>query len=124
MQIPDIKVPWCFVADQNENKSIVLHGFGEASSKAYGAAVYLRTTDIKGKINTSLMMSKSRVAPLKIVTLPRLELLAAIVNTRLTHFVADSLKRDISRVVLWSDSTVALHWLKRLPSNWKAICCQ
>ena len=63
-------------------------------------------------------MSKSRVAPLKIVTLPRLELLAAVVNTRLTRFVADSLKRDISRVVLWSDSTVALHWLKRPPSNW------
>ena len=111
-QIPAIKIPRCFVAEQNEIKSIELHGFGDASPKAYGAAVYLRTTDIKGKINTSLVMSKSRVAPLKIVTLPRLELLAAVVNTRLTRFVADSLKRDISRIVLWSDSTVALHWLR------------
>ena len=118
-QIPNIKVPRCFVTDQNEIKSIELHGFGDASPKAYGAAVYLRITDIKGKIHTSLVMSKSRVAPLKIVTLPRLELLAAVINTRLTHFVADSFKRDISRVVLWSDSTVALHWLKRPPTNWK-----
>ena len=118
-QTPDIKVPRCFVVDQNEIKSIELHGFGDALPKSYGAAVCLRTTDIKEKIKTSLVMSKSRVAPLKIVTLPRPELLAAVVNTRLTRFVADWLKRDISRVVLWSDSTVALHWLKRPPSNWK-----
>ena len=95
-EIPDIKVPRCFVADQNEIKSIELHGFGDASPKAYVATVYLRTTDIKGKINTSLVMSKSRVAPLQMVTLPKLELLAAVVNTRLTHFVADKPKRDIS----------------------------
>ena len=48
-----------------------------------------------------------------------LELLAAVVNSRLTRFVAASLKRDITRVVLWSDSTVALQWLKRPPSNRK-----
>ena len=67
-------------------------------------------------------MSKSRFAPLKMVTLPRHELLAAVTNTRLTRFVTDSLKRDIRRVALWSDrTTVALHRLKGPPSNWKSF---
>ena len=65
MHISNVKFPRCFIANQHEVKSIELHGFCDASLKAYGAAVYLCIVDIKGKINASLVMSKSRVAPSK-----------------------------------------------------------
>lgn len=54
-----------------------LHGFSDASEKAYGCVIYLHSIDMKGQECTNLLCAKSRVAPLKKVTLPRLELLAA-----------------------------------------------
>ena len=74
--------------------------------------VYLRTVDMNGHINTKLVMSsKSRVTPLNRATLPRLELLASVINARLVSFVAESMNREISLVVLWADSTSALYWI-------------
>ena len=117
--ISDIKIPRCFTANTGTPERIEIHGFGDASPKAYGAAVYVRTVDMNGHINTKLVMSKSRVAPLKRVTLPRLELLASVINARLVSFVAESMKREISQVVLWADSTIALYWIKGLSYKWK-----
>ena len=64
-------------------------------------------------------MSKSRVAPIKEVSLPRLELLAAVVNARLLKFVVDTLQIKMHRVVCWTDSMVTLHWIRRQSSCWK-----
>ena len=100
------------------SKSIVeLHGFGDASPKAYGAAVYIRVIDNEGQVSSKLVMS--RVAPIKEVSLPRLELLAAVVNARLLKFVVDTLQIKMHRVVCWTDSMVTLHWIRRQSSCWK-----
>ena len=99
LDISDIKIPRCFTANTGTPERIDIHGFGDASPKAYGAAVYVRTVDMNGHINTKLVMSKSRVAPLKKVTLPRLELLGSVINARLVSFVAESMKREMSQVV-------------------------
>ena len=76
-----------------------LHGFGDASPAAYGAAVYIKCLGEAGHASTHLVISKSRVAPAKTVSLPRLELLAAVVNARLLKFVAESLTLKVDRVV-------------------------
>ena len=77
-----ISIPRYLMADVGSSSTIELHGFGDASPKAYGAAVYIRSTDAAGKVSTHLVMSKSRVAPTKTVSLPRLELLEAVISRR------------------------------------------
>ena len=56
-------------------------------------------------------MAKARVAPLKLLTLPRLELMATLVATRLVRFVLDTLSLRDPPVCIWSDSQIVLHWV-------------
>ena len=81
--------------------------------------MYIRVIDSVGQISSKLVMSRSRVAPIKKVSLPRLELLAAVVNTRLLKFVVDILQIKMHRVVCWTDGMVTLHWIRRQSSCWK-----
>ena len=85
-QLSCITVPRYFMGNVESKSSIVIHGFGDASTKAYGAAVYIWCVDEAGHISTHLVMFKS-----KTVSLPRLELLAALTNTRLLKFDTESL---------------------------------
>ena len=93
---------------------LVLHTFVDASLKAYGAVVYICYNS-----NSSFVMAKARVAPLKNLTLPRLELMAALAGARLCSFVLSSLSNvRLEQIYMWSDSQIALHWIfseKRLP---------
>ncbi|XP_062542421.1 uncharacterized protein LOC134210387 [Armigeres subalbatus] len=72
--------------------STELHCFSDASEKAYGCCIYLRSVDTAGKIKVCLLSSKSRVAPLKCQTIPRLELCGAVLSAELFITVLDSLK--------------------------------
>ena len=119
LQLKDVTVPRCFGNGITPDSRIELHGFGDASPKAYGAAVYIRVTDEQGQISSQLVMSRSRVAPIKTVSLPRLELLAAVVNARLLKFVVQTLPIKIDNIVCWTDSMVALHWIRGQSSCWK-----
>ena len=65
--------------------SIELHGFSDASQKAYGACCYLKSVDVTGKVQVSLLCAKSRVAPLKTLSLPRLELCASLLLVKLVQ---------------------------------------
>ena len=90
----------------NSSDQLALHVFVDASMKAYGAVTYLCH-----KNQSSLIMAKARVAPVKRHTLPRLELMAACIGARLCNFVLMSLNHLHFRVVMWSDSQITLHWL-------------
>ncbi|KAG7189398.1 hypothetical protein KM043_018525 [Ampulex compressa] len=92
-----------------------LHGFCDASAHGYGACLFIRTVSKAGKVSTRLICSKSRVAPLSGVTIPRLELCAASVLKNLFVKVKAQLGVPIKRVVFWSDSTIVLCWLKKAP---------
>jgi hypothetical protein len=96
---------------------VQLHGFGDASQIAYGAAVYLRTTDHSGNHQVHLICAKSRVAPLRAVTLPRLELCAALTLSRLFNTVLRTINVKIDQQFLWTDSTVVLAWINATSSN-------
>lgn len=119
-QLPiNIKSAWAdYAADFNNITSISddwgiipantvdlqLHGFADASEKAYGACIYLRCITISGNIQTRLLCAKTKVAPLQNDNLARLELCAALM---LAHLY----EAEIPRSFFWSDSTIVLHWI-------------
>ena len=96
-----------------------LHAFGDASEVAYASAVYLRVVCEDGKVYTSLVMSKTRVAPVRKITLPRLELMAAVITARLCTYVKGAIDCPISRIVCWTDNSSTLHWIRGAASQWK-----
>lgn len=98
-------------------QSVECHVFTDASERAYGACLYLRTINGKGEISVNLLLAKSRVAPLKPTTIPRLELCGALVGTRLYEKVIGSLRLRIDNTTFWTDSTIVLGWLKMVPSR-------
>ena len=108
-QATEINIPRCYFS--NNPNTVTLHAFADASEKAHGGVIYLTSND-----ESMLIMAKTRVSPIKLqtLTLPRLELMAALVATRLSEFVTESLssKYNITKRILWSDSQITLHWLK------------
>ncbi|XP_049886542.1 uncharacterized protein LOC126381028 isoform X1 [Pectinophora gossypiella] len=98
----------------NSPSSIQLHIFTDASEKAYGACVYVRTVASDGSVTVRLLTSKSKVAPIKPTTIPRLELCGALVGARLCTKVLNSLTIK-PECIFWCDSTIVLGWLASSP---------
>ena len=89
-----------------ENATTNLYVFADASLKAYREAAYLQ----QDQQPATFVMSKSRAAPLKQITLPKLESMAAVLAARLSNFVMTSLNINCT-LYLWSDSQIVLHWI-------------
>lgn len=102
-------------------KQAELHCFCDASEQAYGACLYARSVNSKGKITVQLICAKSRVAPLKQISLPRLELCGAVLASQLTGRVIDALQISELPVTFWTDSTIVLSWLAAEPIQWKTF---
>ena len=99
--------------DCDNIETFEIHGFGDASKFAYGAAVYLRTVRKSGESSVQLVTAKTRLAPLKGETIPRLELMAALLLSRLVNSTVEALKSiiQIDRIFCWLDSQIVLWWL-------------
>lgn len=95
---------------------VEIHGFSDASTSAYGACVYAKSIDKDGNVCVRLITSKSKVAPLKTQTVPRLELTAALCLAKLVDKVISALVMRIDRIVYWTDSSIVLGWLHTSPS--------
>jgi len=108
-----IVYPRLYFVSQNQLPSVStqLHIFTDASLRAYGVVVYLRQNN-----SVALVMSRSRVTPTKMITLPRLELMAAVTGVRLANFVIAAMRSKLSSFTtfLWSDSQIVLHWIHHL----------
>lgn len=96
-----------------------LYGFSDASERAFAAVVYIRERIEDGSYYIALISAKTKVAPLKLVSLPRLELCAAVLLARLARYVQAILNISGAPLYLWSDSTVTLGWIKGHPTRWK-----
>lgn len=98
-----------------------IHHFSDASMQGYGQCSYLRLMDINGKINCSLLMGKARVTPLKVVTIPRLELQAAVVSTKVSCILKQELDyKDIAEH-FWTDSKVVLGYISNETKRFHAF---
>lgn len=98
-----------------------LHGFADASNVAYAAVVYLKVVSTSGQVTISLLAGKSRVAPLRPLTIPRLELSAALLLARLIEHILSALEMLSLLCFCWTDSTVVLSWLHQHPSRWRTF---
>ncbi|GFU97373.1 uncharacterized protein TNCV_3889881 [Trichonephila clavipes] len=96
-----------------------LHVFVDASKGAYAGCVFARSI-VDSRVSVILVRAKSRVAPLKLLSIPRLELMACCVGARLVNSILKALNMPDLKVTLWSDSTTALWWIKEY-GNWSVF---
>ncbi|XP_063837168.1 uncharacterized protein LOC135086312 [Ostrinia nubilalis] len=111
-QLQDLKIPRWYGL---RSRAVELHVFGDASEKAYSAVAYF----VDECRNVALVAGKARVAPIKIVSMPRLELQAAVLVCRLAETVKKDSDFDIIKTTLWSDSKTTLFWIRSNPREYK-----
>ena len=107
-----INIPRCLKNAHPSDVTIELHHFSDASQSAYGSCSYLRSVDQFGLVTCNLIMSKSRVAPIKMVTIPRLELQAAVLSVTLDCFIRSSMSLIFSQSYFWTDSQIVLDYIR------------
>lgn len=110
--LADVKIQQCyFPASFKEVQKYELHYFSDASVKGYGEFTYLRAISVSGQIHCSLVMGKARVAPTKILTVPRLELSAAVVAVHTSDLLKRELEMKVTQEFFWTDSKVVLGYV-------------
>lgn len=97
--------------------SLQYHFFSDASKRAYGACCFLRSTDTSGAVKVALLTARSKVAPLKQQSIPRLELCGALLATELYQKVTSALEIP-GETFFWVNSMTVISWLKSTPSTW------
>lgn len=109
-EINNIRIPrW---VEFSPTEKVEIHGFCDASEKAYAAAVYLRV-ERDSSIFVNLLLAKTRVAPVKTISLPRLELCGAVLLAEIIESVTNNLDLGHLKVHLWTDSTIVLAWIRK-----------
>ncbi|XP_049866249.1 uncharacterized protein LOC126366948 [Pectinophora gossypiella] len=119
-KLAEVRIPRWINANK-EDKSLELHGFADASNVAYAAVVYARITDQNDDVHVRLITSKTRVAPVKQVSIPRLELCGATLLAKLLIEVAEILSVPKPQLHAWTDPSIVLAWLRSHPSRWKTF---
>lgn len=108
-----LKIQRCYKPHTfGELTSVQLHHLSDASDYGYGQCSYLRLTDDSGQVHCSFVMGKARVTPLKPVTIPRLELTAALLSVRISASLREELEYDQIAEVFYTDSQVVLGYIK------------
>ncbi|XP_070152082.1 uncharacterized protein [Polyergus mexicanus] len=99
--------------------TVELHRFSDALQLAMAAAVYIKVTPHTTEPIITLVCTKTKVAPLKRLTIPRLELTAAVLLSCLISYIQRTLELAEIPIYLWTDSSVSLTWINSHPSRWK-----
>lgn len=113
--LPDvgaIRIPRCYTGDvlPSSIESLEIHIFTDASEQAYGCVAYLRAV-ISGEVRCNLIMSRAKVAPLKRQSIPRLELMAAVLGARIYQTILETHTLKFQHCTLWTDSRTVYSWI-------------
>lgn len=122
-EIANIKIPrWIQVSSPTQKMQ--LHTFCDGSLIAYSAATYLRVSDSHGH-HVNLLMAKCKITPKKQLTIPRIELCAAVLAVKLFKFIISNI--NIFNIefssYFWTDSSIVLSWIRGDPNRWKTFVC-
>ena len=127
MELPrlaEFKMERCMKPEGFEDErldSVTVHHFADASESGYGTVSYLRLVNDVGEIKCSFLISKSRVAPFKQVTIPRMELTAATVAVRVDHRIKGELEIEVGDTYFWTDSMSVLWYIKSGTTRYKTF---
>ncbi len=121
--LPRITLPRAYVPAHVDQTAVSrqIHIFSDASEKAYGSVSYLRTEDTQGRVFLSFLAARSRVAPRRRHSVPRLELCGALTAAQLAKVLENELTLKIDQIILWSDSTTVLTWLRSESCRYKVF---
>ena len=108
----DHLIPRCYYNKEADTVNAELHGFCDASESAYAGVVYLKLLDSTNSVHSSLVMAKTKVAPIKRLSIPRLELCGALIVAKLLSQASRILHVPTNKVYAWTDSLVVLGWLR------------
>ena len=111
----------CQFNTSKEVHSWEIHGLYDASQKTYACSIYIRVVYSDASVITSLITAKTKVAPLRSVTIPKLELCAAHLLARVLSHVCELLKPREECVYAWSDSSITLAWIQTPSQHLKLI---
>ncbi|CAG9087799.1 unnamed protein product [Plutella xylostella] len=103
------------------SKEVQIHGFADASSSAYAAVTYLRVVDEHDVVHVTMIASRTKVAPIKQLSIPRLELCAAVMLSEQIADVSQLLEVSHGNIFAYTDSMVVLAWLQAHPNRWKTF---
>ncbi|XP_028968460.1 uncharacterized protein LOC108864822 [Galendromus occidentalis] len=122
-ELPRINIERQYSNVGGDVQSYHLHVFADASPSAFACAAYIEYRVRNGDSGSSLLMCKSRLAPIdKPPTLPRLELLAALLAVRLKRFIVERIEVQFETIRFYTDSTITYHWVTgSSPGRWKAF---
>ena len=107
--MPDITKRRCLVTGPTTSQQLQV--FTDPSNIATSAVIYMRSTTTEGNVIVNYVISKSRVAPIKQTSAPKLELEAVLMGAELDRFVAAEMTINFSSVHFWTDSTATLEWI-------------
>ncbi|XP_062540821.1 uncharacterized protein LOC134208883 [Armigeres subalbatus] len=112
--IRELSLPRYYFGDAQpiSEQSLQCHVFTDASETGYGCAVYFRAIDEFGCVRCSLIMARSKVAPLKHLSIPRLELEAAVLGAKLLNNALAYHSLQPRNVYLWTDSSTVFSWIR------------
>ena len=119
-ELESFESPRCLFPNEENIQETVLVGFGDASEEAFAAAVYLRHFYKDGSIQVRFVKAATKLAPKNRVSIPRLELNAALLTARLTRDVGEQLSvKKIDRRLLFTDSSTVRNWLRAPAADYK-----
>lgn len=111
-EIKKCRVPRCYSQHMMTTNAAELHIFADASEMAFAAVAYWRIARPDGQVDIAFVAGKTRCAPVKLLSIPRLELQAAVLAVRLRQSIEAAHPIKLTRVVFWSDSTTVLSWIR------------
>ena len=119
--VPQFKFPRCIIPHEFTDSVLELHHFCDASEQGYGACSYLRAINQQGKIFVNLLAAKGRLAPVKKITIPRLELSAAVVAVKLDSIARRELEVALLKSYFWTDSQITLAYIQSDSKRFKVF---
>ena len=123
--LEELEISRCFKPKGfGEVKSVELHHFSDASQNRYGQCSYLRLVNQQDQSHVSFVMGKARVAPLKSITIPRLELTAAVVSTKVSQYLKQELDYKDVIELFWTDSQVVMGYINNEAGRFHNLCSQ